>query len=81
MLFVQSGTVEVSWGGGELMLGAGDTLSVPVGLERAFRNTASVPAILFVVRGTEDPGRPVFASAPASATGSAPGSAAERAQA
>ena len=64
VLFVQSGTLEVSWDGGELMLGAGDTLSVPVGLERAFRNTASVPAVLFVVRGTEDPGMPVFASAP-----------------
>lgn len=71
VLFVQSGTVEVSWDGGELMMGAGDTLSVPIGLEHAFRNTASVVAKLFVVRGTEDPKMPVFASAPVvkSATG------------
>ena len=67
VLFMQSGTLEVSWDGGELMLGAGDTLSAPVGLQHAFRNTASVPAILFVVRGTEDPGMPVFASAPVTA--------------
>ena len=65
VLFVQSGTLEVSWDGGELMMGAGDTLSVPIGLEHAFRNTASVPAELFVVRGTEDPQMPVFASGPA----------------
>ena len=64
VLFVQSGTLEVSWAGGELMMGAGDTLSVPVGLPHAFRNTASVPAELFVVRGTEDPAMPVFTSAP-----------------
>ena len=66
VLFVQSGTVEVSWDEGALLLGAGDTLSVPVGLQHAFRNTASVSAVLFVVRGTEDPALPVFASAPIS---------------
>ncbi len=64
VLFVQAGTVEVSWHGGELLLGAGDTLSVPVGLQHAFRNTASVPADLFIVRGTEDPAMPAFASTP-----------------
>ena len=65
VLFLHSGTIEVSWEGGELMMGAGDTLSVPVGLQHGFRNTASVPAELFVVRGTEDPAMPVFSSAPA----------------
>ena len=68
VLFVQSGTVEVSWQEGSeehaLLMGAGDTLSMPMGVQHAFRNTASVPAVLFVVRGTEDPGLPVFASAP-----------------
>ena len=70
VLFVQSGTVEISWrshGNEEaLLMGAGDTLLVPVGMQHAFRNTASVPAVLFVVRGTEDPQLPVFASAPVS---------------
>lgn len=69
VLFVQSGTVELSWTDGaeeeSLLMGAGDTLSVPVGLVHAFRNTASVPAVVFVVRGTEDPAMPTFASAPA----------------
>lgn len=60
VLFVQSGTIEVSWAGGELLLGAGDTFTVPVNLAHAFRNTASVDAIVFVIRGSEKPGMPVF---------------------
>ncbi|KUR80291.1 cupin domain-containing protein [Novosphingobium sp. FSW06-99] len=61
VLFIQSGTLEVSWPEGSLIMGAGDTLTVPIGLPRAFRNTASVPCVAFVVRGTDDPARPVFA--------------------
>lgn len=64
VLFIQSGTLEVSWEAGSLLMGAGDTLSVPIGLMHAFRNTASVPAVIFVVRGTEDPAMPTFVSAP-----------------
>ena len=68
VLFVQSGTIEVGWRNGEqdesLIMGAGDTLSVPVGVQHSFRNTASAPAVLFVVRGTEDPQMPTFASTP-----------------
>lgn len=60
VLFVQSGTLEVSWAGGSMLLGAGDTLTVPIGLAHAFRNTASVPAEVFVVRGSDDPAMPVF---------------------
>lgn len=67
VLFVHSGTVEISWADGSLFLGAGDTLSVPIGLPHAFRNTASVPAIVFVVRGGESPARPTFTSAPSAA--------------
>ena len=67
VLFVQAGTVAVSWADGELLMGAGDTLSVPVGLQHAFRNTASVPAQMFVVRGSESPAMPVFASQPVAA--------------
>lgn len=67
VLFVQHGTVEVSWADGALILGAGDTMSVPVGLPRAFRNTASGEARLFVVRGGEDPAAPIFLSAPLAA--------------
>ena len=68
VLFVQSGTVEIGWQNGDaeetLLMGAGDTLSIPVGVQHSFRNTASGTAVLFVVRGTEDPQMPVFASAP-----------------
>ncbi len=68
VLFVQSGTVEISWCNREaeesLLMGAGDTLSIPVGVQHSFRNTASATAVLFVVHGAEDPQAPVFASAP-----------------
>lgn len=60
VLFVQEGVVELSWPDGSLLLGPGDTFSVPVGLPRGFRNTASVPARIFVVRGSENPARPIF---------------------
>ncbi len=61
VLMVQSGTLEVSWAEGAILVGAGDTLTVPVGLPHAFRNTASADAEIFVVRGSEDPALPVFA--------------------
>jgi mannose-6-phosphate isomerase-like protein (cupin superfamily) len=64
VLFVQSGTLELSWADGSLFLGAGDTFTVPVGLPHAYRNTASVPTVAFVVRGGENPAKPVFTSAP-----------------
>lgn len=60
VLMVQEGTFEVSWADGAIVMGAGDMLTVPIGLPHAFRNTASVPAVVFVVRGTESPAMPVF---------------------
>lgn len=60
VIFIQSGTLEVSWPDGSLVMGAGDTLTVPVSLPRAFRNTASVPCVAVVVRGSESPAMPVF---------------------
>lgn len=60
VLLVQSGTLEVRWDDGAVTLGAGDTFSVPVGLPHSFRNTASVPTVIFVVRGTDDPAMPDF---------------------
>lgn len=64
VLMVQEGTVEISWADGAIIMGAGDTLTVPIGLAHAFRNTASVPAKVFVVRGTDDPVLPVFETMP-----------------
>ncbi len=60
VLIIQEGVIEVSWAEGSILLGPGDTLTVPVGLAHAFRNTASVPAVAFVVRGTENPAMPLF---------------------
>ena len=60
VLIVQEGTLEVSWGNEALLLGAGDTLTIPTGLAHAFRNTASVPTKAFVVRGTDSPAAPIF---------------------
>ncbi len=62
VIMVQEGTLEVSWADGTIIMGAGDTLSVPVGLAHAFRNTASVTMTAFVVRGSDDPAAPVFMS-------------------
>jgi mannose-6-phosphate isomerase-like protein (cupin superfamily) len=64
VLFVHQGALEVSWAGGELMLAPGDTLTLPIGMDRALRNTASVPSVTFVVRGTDHPAAPVFATRP-----------------
>lgn len=60
VLILHEGTLEVSWADGVIVMGAGDTLTVPVGLQHAFRNAASVPAVAFVARGTEDPAPPTF---------------------
>lgn len=60
VVILHQGTLEVRWDGGVIVMGAGDTLTVPVGLQHSFRNAASVPAVAFVVRGTEDPSLPVF---------------------
>lgn len=60
VIIMQEGTLEVSWAGGSLILGAGDTLTMPIGLPHAFRNTASVPMVAFIVRGTDNPAPPVF---------------------
>jgi quercetin dioxygenase-like cupin family protein len=65
VLFVQSGTLEFTWDGGSLILGAGDTLTVPVGLMHGFRNPASADAITFVIRGAASPAAPQFATAQA----------------
>jgi mannose-6-phosphate isomerase-like protein (cupin superfamily) len=64
VIFLQHGTLEITWDNGTIIMGAGDTLSLPTNLPRALRNTASVPMQAFVVRGSESPALPTFASAP-----------------
>jgi mannose-6-phosphate isomerase-like protein (cupin superfamily) len=48
-----------------LILGAGDTLTVPIGLVHGFRNPASADAIAFIIRGAAAPAAPQFATAQA----------------
>ena len=50
VIFVQSGTLEFIWDGGRLVMGAGDTLTVPVGLMHGYRNPASADANAFVIQ-------------------------------
>ena len=63
VILLQTGTLEVRWADGEILMGAGDTLTIPVGLPRTFRNTASTVMTAFIVRGSDDPSPPVFAPA------------------
>jgi quercetin dioxygenase-like cupin family protein len=65
VIFMQSGTLEFNWADGALILGAGDTLTVPIGLVHGFRNPASADVIAFVIRGAAAPAAPQFATAQA----------------
>ncbi len=64
VLILQEGTLAVLWAEGVIMMGAGDLLTVPVGLPRALRNTTSRCTQVFAVRGSEDPAMPIFDSPP-----------------
>jgi quercetin dioxygenase-like cupin family protein len=65
VVFVHEGLVEISWDGQSLELRKGDTLTVPKGLERSWRNMSAAPTILFVVRGGDAPAAPKWQSGPA----------------
>lgn len=60
ILFVQSGTLEITTPDGSIILGAGDTFTTPIGLPRRFRATSSDGCVAYVVRGAESPAAPVF---------------------
>ena len=49
VLFVHSGTAHVGWDGGEVELGSGDTMTVPIGVERTL--SGSSEAIVYRVSG------------------------------
>jgi quercetin dioxygenase-like cupin family protein len=61
VLFVHEGAIDVIWPGGRLTMGAGDTLSVPVGLERSYRSDAG--ALVFAVHGGDSPEAPQWSKA------------------
>jgi mannose-6-phosphate isomerase-like protein (cupin superfamily) len=56
VLFLHDGDLEIAWSGGSLNMGKGDTLTIPVGLERSF--SSSRGATVFVVRGGDGPSGP-----------------------
>ena len=62
VLFVHRGALAVRWAEGEVALGEGDTLSVPMGLARGFR-AGPAGAFVFVVRGGDAPAAPRFTAA------------------
>jgi mannose-6-phosphate isomerase-like protein (cupin superfamily) len=49
VLFIHSGTLKLKWEGGELLLGKGDTITVPSGLKRQM--SSEVGTSLYRVRG------------------------------
>lgn len=61
VLLVHSGRPRISWPGGELELGPGDTLTVPKGLARSYANDDDRSAIVYVVRGGNHPNAAHFA--------------------
>jgi quercetin dioxygenase-like cupin family protein len=58
VLFVQEGELHVDWPDGRLVLGTGDTFTVPVGLRRTY--SSAVGAIVFAVHGGDHPEGPQF---------------------
>jgi len=67
VIFVQEGTLEIGFADGSLIMGAGDTLSVPIGVAHSFRNPASCLMKAFIVRGGDNPALPIFTQSAAAA--------------
>ena len=51
----------IDWADGQMILEAGDTLTVPKGLVRSFRSVGTTTVELYVVRGGDHPAAPRFA--------------------
>jgi mannose-6-phosphate isomerase-like protein (cupin superfamily) len=56
VLMVHAGQLSIQWTDQSLMIGPGDTLTVPKNLTRVFVNEGREPAIVYVVRGGDHPG-------------------------
>jgi quercetin dioxygenase-like cupin family protein len=63
VILMHAGVLEVSTPSGPILLGPGDTFSVPAGLPRGFRASSSAQAVAYVVRGTEQAAAPRFQDA------------------
>ncbi|RME67374.1 MAG: cupin domain-containing protein [Alphaproteobacteria bacterium] len=60
VLFVHAGAVKLQWDGKALLLGKGDTLTVPKGLVRSLANGGDGQTAVYVVRGTNAPAAPAW---------------------
>lgn len=65
VILMHAGALEVGTPEGRVLLGAGDTFSVPRGAPRAFRATSSDGAIAYIVRGGDAAGAAQFVQAEA----------------
>lgn len=66
VVFLHSGglTVKAAHDGEDLVnMTPGDTLTLPVGFDREWRNTGTEPVVAFVVRGGDSPAMPVVTNA------------------
>ena len=55
VLFVHCGTLRVEFDGGNLTLEPGDTFTVPIGMAHAFSNPGTERAVVYIVRGGDQP--------------------------
>lgn len=62
VIYLHSGSLTVHWDDQALVLGPGDVLTVPIGLEHGFSNDGDEPAVSFLVRGGRNPGAPRWGS-------------------
>ncbi len=62
VLFVQSGQLVVALPDGEIKLGAGDVLTIPISMARSFSNPGDTVARAYVVRGGDHPRPPTICS-------------------
>ena len=60
VVFVHEGELAVSWPEGEIVMRRGDTMSVPAGIPRSFRNRGRERVVAYVVRGGDNPAAPWF---------------------
>lgn len=60
VLFVQSGQLVVALPDGEIKLGAGDVLTIPISMARSFSNPGAAVAEAYIVRGGDHPQPPTI---------------------
>ncbi len=67
VFYLHRGRVSFAWDGGELTLGEGDVLTVPIGLAHSYRNAGATSALAYVVRGGDQPAAATLVAAESAA--------------